>query len=309
VQGPRLLVPHKADSWDDEAAWQKANPNLGVSIHTEKLRIGAKVAKRRPSALNEFLRKHMNLWTEVSTAWLPMPAWDACAAPTPRHTDVERDGLRGERCYVGVDLSSVSDYTAAVAVFPPTKIRPWWDVVPSFWIPADTLLERKNTDRVPVNQWVESDLVNVTDGEVVDQDAVKAWLVRLRERYDVAAVPMDPHNATKLQTELLSLGFEVVNMRQGWVTMSPAIKQTEILLRKQLIRHAGNPVLRWMFSNVALKKDSNDNVSLHKGRSADRIDGIVSLVMAIGYATTVAEAQPAQAQKRVGPRGLGGKAA
>jgi len=97
---------------------------------------------------------------------------------------------------------------------------------------------------------------------------------------------MDPHNATKLQTELMALGFNVVNMRQGWVTMSPAIKQTEILIRQGKIRHGGNPVLRWMFSNVAIKRDSNDNQSLHKGRSADRIDGIVSLAMGIGYASS-----------------------
>jgi phage terminase large subunit-like protein len=134
---------------------------------------------------------------------------------------------------------------------------------------------------------------------------VKLWLLGLKDRYDVAAAPMDPHNATKLQTELMALGFEVVNMRQGWVTMSPAIKQTEILLRKKLIRHGGNPVLRWMFSNVALKRDANDNVSLHKGRSADRIDGIVSLVMGIGYATTIAEAQAEPERKRVGPGSLG----
>jgi len=29
-------------------------------------------------------------------------------------------------------------------------------------------------------------------------------------------------------------------------------------------------------------RDSNDNQALHKGRSADRIDGIVSLCMAAG---------------------------
>jgi phage terminase large subunit-like protein len=87
-----------------------------------------------------------------------------------------------------------------------------------------------------------------------------------------------------LQTELQALlgDKRVVSMRQGWVTMSPAIKHTETLIRKRQIRHGGNPVLRWMFSNVAVQRDSNDNLSLHKGRSADRIDGIVSLCMAAG---------------------------
>lgn len=287
------------DEWTEEAVWPKANPNLGVSVHLEKLRIGATVAKRRVGALNEFLRKHMNLWTEVSTAWLPMPVWDACSSPSPWAKELEHDELRGETCYVGVDLSAVSDYTAGVAVFPPSAKREHWDLIAGFWIPTETLIERKQTDRVPVNRWVEDGLVTATDGGVVDQDAVKLWLVGLRDRYNVAGVPMDPHNATKLQTELMSLGFNVVNMRQGWVTMSPAIKQTEILMRQGKIRHGGNPVLRWMFSNVAIKRDSNDNQSLHKGRSADRIDGIVSLVMGVGFAASQMPAAPVEQSFKV----------
>lgn len=272
------------DDWSNEAVWPKANPNLGVSCQAEKVRIAARVARRRPSALNEFLRKHMNLWTEVNTAWLPLPEWDACADP------VEPEKLRGERCFVGIDLSATSDYTAGVAAFP----RPdgCFEILPRFWIPAETLIERTHTDRVPVNQWVERGLVVATPGNVVDQDAVKDWLLNLRERHDVVEVPMDPHNATKLQAELQALRFQVVSMRQGWVTMSPAIKQTEVFIRQRRLRHGGNPVLRWMFSNVALKRDANDNLSLHKGRSADRIDGIVALVMAIGRATVTQEAAP-----------------
>lgn len=284
------------DDWTQEAVWIKANPNLGVSLHAEKLRVAANVAKRRVGALNEFLRKHCNMWTEVSTAWLPMPSWDACSAPSPWSKDREHDELVGERCYVGIDLSAVSDYTAGVAVFPPTEKRPFWDLITGLWIPSDTLLERKQTDRVPVNRWAEAGYVTPTEGSVVDQDAVKLWLLSLRERYDVAAVPMDPHNATKLQSELMALGFQVVNMRQGWVTMSPAIKQTEIAIRKAQVRHGGNPVLRWMFSNVALKRDVNDNLSLNKSRSADRIDGIVAMVMGIGFAAAQAPAAPAVEQ-------------
>lgn len=279
----RLDVEDEKD-WANEKNWIKANPNLGVSVHPEKLRVGAKVAKRRANALNEFLRKHMNLWTEVSTAWLAMPAWDACSAQSPWSKELDRDELRGETCYPGIDLSAVADYTAGAAVFPPSERRPFWDVILGFWIPAETLMERRQSDRVPVDRWVADELVTVTEGNVVDQDAVKNWLINLRERYTIGAVPMDPHNATKLQTELMALQFNVVSMRQGWATMSPAIKETERIVLQGKLRHGGNPVLRWMFSNVAIKTDTNDNKSLNKGRSADRIDGITSLVMGVGFA-------------------------
>jgi phage terminase large subunit-like protein len=289
----------RLDERDDpfnESVWIKSNPNLGVSCHAEKLRIAAKVAKRRSGALNEYLRKNMNLWTETDTSWLPMDVWDANDLP------LDLDALKGRRCFVGVDLSAVSDYTAAVAVFPLDDGT--FAVLAHGWIPEETLVERSHTDRVPVLAWVQQGLVTATPGNVIDQDALKAWLENLRERYEVAEVPMDPHNATKLQTELQALNFSVVSMRQGWATMSPAIKQTEILARQRKLRHGGNPVLRWMVSNVALKRDQNDNLALHKGRSGDRIDMVVGLCMAVGRAT-VAQEKPVSMYEERAPLGWG----
>ena len=269
------------DDWGDARLWPKANPNMGVSLYPEKLRVAHRAANRRTGAVGEFLRKHMNLWREASSAWVGMAHWDACKAP------VDLEALKGRRCFIGLDISAVADYTAAVAVFPSEDGS--MDVVPGFWIPAETLVERSRSDRVPVLQWVEQGLVTATAGDVVDQDAVKLWVENLAEWAEIAEIPTDPHNATKLQTELQQLGFQVVSMRQGWVTMSPAIKQTEILIRNKKIRHGGNPVLRWMLSNVAIKRDAHDNMSLHKGRSADRIDGIVSLCMGVGRAVAYLE--------------------
>lgn len=294
------------DDWSNEAVWPKANPNLGVSSFIDKLRVGARVAKRRPTALPEFLRKHMNLWTEADHAWLPMPEWDACGQdatgkPVPILAGLERlrddDQLAGRRCVIGLDLSAVADYTAGVAVFPPDAGSDVYAALAKFWIPADTLVERSHSDRVPVMQWVEQGLVEATAGPVVDQDAIINWVVSMGDRYQVAEVAMDPHNATALQSKLMALGFTVVSMRQGWVTMSPAIKATERLVRTRKLQHGGNPVLRWMASNVHVARDPNDNLSLNKGRSGDRIDGIVSLCMGVARAEVLAAPAPAQSYK------------
>ena len=64
--------------------------------------------------------------------------------------------------------------------------------------------------------------------------------------------------------------------------MSPAAKEFEKLLLGRKFAHAGNPVLSWMASNVAVKQDPAGNVKPDKSQSVDRIDGIVALVMAIG---------------------------
>lgn len=50
------------------------------------------------------------------------------------------------------------------------------------------------------------------------------------------------------------------------------------------LRHAGNPVLRWMAGNVAIEEDAADNWKPSKKKSQERIDGIVALVMAVDLA-------------------------
>jgi len=50
------------------------------------------------------------------------------------------------------------------------------------------------------------------------------------------------------------------------------------------IRHGGNPILSWMAGNASVKVDASGNIKPIKPPhgSADRIDGVVALVMALG---------------------------
>ena len=57
---------------------------------------------------------------------------------------------------------------------------------------------------------------------------------------------------------------------------------TYILARK--ITHGGNPVLRWMANNVVVKTDSAGNLKPDKGKSIEKIDGIVAMIMSLELA-------------------------
>ena len=61
-----------------------------------------------------------------------MDKWDECAFP------VDPDELIGRECYGGLDLSSTTDMTAFVLVFPPWTEDEKYIVLPYFWIPEDT---------------------------------------------------------------------------------------------------------------------------------------------------------------------------
>ena len=47
------------------------------------------------------------------------------------------------------------------------------------------------------------------------------------------------------------------------------------------IIHDGNPVMAWMLANVVLKVDDAGLIKPDKGKSADKIDGVISSLMAL----------------------------
>jgi phage terminase large subunit-like protein len=71
-----------------------------------------------------------------------------------------------------------------------------------------------------------------------------------------------------------------------------------------VIIHNNNPVLKWMASNVAVLQDPAGNVKTNKDKSSEKIDGIVSAIMAIGLMTVDPGAESIVYETR-GMRSLG----
>ena len=195
---------------------------------------------------------------------------------------IDKEELQGEDCYVGIDLSSTQDITAAVFVFP----RPDGSVavLPRFWIPEEGLRKRVKRDRVPYDTWLQDELVFATDGNVVDYEAIRHQLHEDGDRFRIREIAIDRWNATQLTTQLTDDGLTVVPFGQGFKSMSGPTKELEKLVLEGKLYHGGNPVLRWMASNVAVKQDPAGNLKPDKQKSSDRIDGVVAMVMGLGRA-------------------------
>jgi phage terminase large subunit-like protein len=273
-------APVDAD-WTDEKVWHAANPALGDFRSLEEMRIAAQRAKSIPAQQNTFRRLYLNQWTEQDERWLDMALWDGCAG------SVDLSALQGRECYAGLDLASTRDVTAFVLVFPDGEGG--YDVVPHFWVPADSLAERVRRDRVPYDQWRDNDLLHVTEGNVCDYDRVREDIRDLAEQYDIREIAYDRWGATQLVTQLQSDGAECIPLGQGFASMSAPTKELDKLILGQQIRHDGHPVLRWMAANVAVEQDPAGNLKPSKKKSTERIDGIVALIMAIDRATRASD--------------------
>lgn len=273
-----IFTIDKGDDWQDESVWRKANPNLGVSKKIEYMREQAKKAREMPSQLNAFLRLDLDVWTQSETKWIDLEHWHACGSA------VDANGLRGRRCYAGLDLSTTTDISALVLVFPPEAEDDRYQVLCRFWIPEEAMHERSRRDRVPYDAWVRQGYITATPGNVIDYDYILAQIDEDAQMYDLHEIAFDRWGATRIVQDLQEMGLTVVQFGQGFASMSAPMKELEKLILSHRLAHGNNPVLTWMADNLVASVDPAGNIKPDKARSIEKIDGMVALIMGLDRA-------------------------
>jgi phage terminase large subunit-like protein len=266
------------DQWDKEETWSKANPSLDISVSRDFLRDEVRKAQVSPARQTTFAQLYLNRWTREVSRWLDMHEWDECGLQP-----IDLASLQERSCYIGLDLSSTTDVTAAVALFPDDDGQSF-QVVPHFWLPEANLAEREKRDHLPYSQWAASGHLTLTPGNVVDYRYIRDWLVAFADKHYVLELAYDPWNATGLVTELAEMGMRVAPTRQGFATMSAPTKELERLVLTRGLQHGGHPVLRAHADAALVKVDPAGNLKPDKATSVSRIDGVVATVMALNSA-------------------------
>lgn len=269
---------NEGEDWRDEGVWVKANPNLGVSLKVEYLREMCKRAVEIPGEQNAFRRLHCNEWTEQSTRAIDMAVWDEGGAP------FDAEALRGRVCYAGLDLARVHDVSALALVFPPVTEGEPVKVLCRFWAPAEDIVTRSRRDRAPYQLWRDAGLIVATPGNATDFAFIEHEILELAGQYDVREVAYDRVFAGEIVNGLMDEGLTMVPFGQGFLSMGAPTAELHRLLLARRLQHGGNPVLRWMASNLVERQDPAGNLKPDKERSSERVDGIVALVMALGRA-------------------------
>lgn len=279
----------REEDWQDEAVWHRCNPGLALGFQDiKKLRSDAEEARANPSKAYEFQQFHLNRWFGNSRGPLfDMEIYDAGRVPS---VDLTEEASREEfltdlealPCFLGVDMSVSGDLTAVVGAWrhPDGTItaHPW------FFVPGDELRERGMRDGVPYEQRRDEGLITAIDGPVIMPEAIEDHIRELCGRFDVREIAFDPHLARMTMQRLYDDGLPTVEMRQGPLTMGPAIGTLERTVNGRMLRHAGHPVLRHHFDCVVASRNDTGLVRMHKGKKTDRIDGAVACAMAVARA-------------------------
>lgn len=266
------------DDWTDPAVWYKSNPSLGKTIQFDRVMEAFNSARDNPAEENKFRQLRLDQWVKQAVRWMPLDKWDACKI------DIDEKALEGRVCYGGLDLSSTTDITAFVLVFPPLSEDDKYIVLPYFWIPEENIEARVKRDHVHYDVWQKQGYIQTTEGNVVHYAYIEQFIAKLWERFNIREIAFDRWGAVQMVQNLETMGFTVVPFGQGFKDMSPPTKELMKLVLECKIAHSGQPVLRWMMDNIYIKSDAAGNIKADKEKSTEKIDGAVATIMALDRA-------------------------
>lgn len=264
--------------WSLEKVWYQANPSLGYTIDIEKVRNAYLSARDNPAEENIFRQLRLNQWVKQSTRWMQMEKWDACDFA------VDEVELIGRECYGGLDLSSSTDITAFVLIFPPRTVEEKYMILPYFWIPEENMRLRVRRDHVPYDVWEQQGFLKTTEGNVIHYGFIERFIDDLGKKFHIKEIAFDRWGAMQMVQDLEGLGFTVVPFGQGFKDMSPPSKELMKLTLEKKLAHSGHLVLRWMMDNIFIRQDPAGNIKPDKEKSTEKIDGAVATIMALDRA-------------------------
>jgi phage terminase large subunit-like protein len=263
----------EGDDWKDEKVWIKANPNLAVSKRKEYMAEQYEKAIQMPSFLNTFLRLDLNVWTGSTTRWISDETWMGC------YEQFSEQDLLGMECIAGCDLASVGDTNAISLLF---KTEDGYKVLNYFFVPAETKQKKYELDNINYPEWVrEGDIIETTLPSR-DDEAIVLKILEIKSKFKLKAIAFDRWQSEDIVHKLESVGVECVAFGQGYRSMSYPTKKLEEMVTNRQLKHNGNKAMRWMVSNIMIERDAADNIKINKAKSSEKVDGPVSLVMALG---------------------------
>lgn len=260
------------DDWTLPETWQKANPNYGVSVKADFLHKEAKKAIANPPEQAKFRRLYLGQKVQPVDGYFSMADWQACP-DLPDETI-----LRRCPCWIGLDLSSSIDVTAAVLVW---KLEHGEiGIKPYFWIPNDNIVERGRRDRVPYDLWLSQRHLRVSEGNVIDHQQIRREVAALAHEWKVQGVCYDRWHAPELAQNLKDEDHvNMIEIRQTGEVLTAPTKALQALILERRVRHDRNPLMTWMVSNARVRDEADRGIAIiSKRRSRGRVDGAQATV-------------------------------
>lgn len=288
----------------DEELWKQCNPSYGVTIKPRQFRAESRAAKQSEAAERTFRWLRLNQWISTkAVGWMPLTIYDKTqwgpSAKAEREVWIY-EKLRGKKCYGGLDLSTTTDLTAFVLIFPPQPGLDTWVALFYAWRPEEGVLEAEQRDHVPYRDWARAGFLELCPGDMIDFSMVESKILEAKEAFRLETMGVDPYLSRTLTQRLIEKNLDVIEIPQTMMSMSPAMKELERLIRSHQMLHVHNTCARWSFGNVRCAVDGNENMKPMKNKSTGRIDITVAWIIAMAVALFKANQKPDLAEAVAG---------
>lgn len=260
------------DDWKDEANWIKSNPNMDVTVKSSYLRKEVRKAMNTPSDEVNVKTKNLNMWCDSSDVWIPDDYILACS----RKVDLD-DFTTKDDCFAGIDLSSTSDLTC-VSFMIPKDDKFYFKTL--YYLPEEALETKKNKEQY--SEWVRLGFLKLTPGNVVDYDYILDDILSVDKRLYIVKVGYDSWNATQFVINATDKGLPMEPVSQSIGNFNRPTKEMERVILSGNVVIDNNPITRFCFRNVVMKLDHNGNTKPSKEYRDKKIDGVISMIEAMG---------------------------
>ena len=286
---------------ENERCWQKSLPALGETFPIENIRETVNSAKLRPSQKSSVLRLYFGVDTASADFWINEEKWAAVLGT------VDSRAMRGRRCWLALDLSKKNDLTALSGAWElPNEqlaVKTW------YWTAREGLEDRAEEDLAPYLDWVGDGFLTATPGATIDYTFVAQQVAELGAEHDIEALVVDPAFFSSFTEACDQVGLKwwlwdgpgkpdgkglkIVKHAQGQrivfedrqLCMPHSITRTEDRILDGTIIIDDSPVTYSCAGNAVVEADGLGNRMFNKKKSRGRIDGMVTIAMAVGAAT------------------------
>lgn len=275
---PFIYEIDKGDDLENEDVWQKCNPSIDVSVSRDFLRSRMKSAKNEGgSKMVDVKTLNFNEWCETPEVWIPHDVWQK------NSHGISESALLGRTCYGAIEITSGLSLNAFSLFFP--DVRGDISAVKClFWMPMDAI--RNNNIKVEFEGWADRGLIEVCEGNVIDNDFIYNKIIKMFELYNVHSVAFNVTitNHDILQA-LVRAGIQCNPISTGYKAQNTPVGHWEEMATLGNLEHFDNPVLAWMNSQtqVGRNKDGERRVQKAEGRTT----GITASINALAQWKTI----------------------
>lgn len=264
------------DDWRDEKNWLKIAPNLDITVSRKYLREQVTAAENNTAAEAGILVKNFNVWQQVTSIWIPDSYLNKCFKKIS-YTDYNEDE---SLCYTGTDLAAVGDMAAVSFLYTKDGDDKLY-FINEYFLPESALTDSAN--RELYKTWKKMGLLNITNGNVTDYTYITNLLMKRNNHIPIRKVAYDSWNATQWAIEATENGLPLEPYSQAIGNFNRPTRELERLIRSGKVVFQNNEITKWMFRNVSLKHDHNDNCKpIKKNGEANKIDGVIAILQALG---------------------------